>query len=68
MADLESIQFTLGQVDGKLDLLVKQSGIQDDRITAVSDRVSKVENKQHWYAGVAAAVSAFATWFISPHK
>lgn len=65
--DLDGIAFTLGQVDGKLDLLVKQAGIQDDRIEKVSNRVSKVEAKQHWYAGAAAVVASIAAWIFKPH-
>jgi hypothetical protein len=33
---------------------------QDDRTTALEVRTRKVENRQHWYAGLTAAIGAIA--------
>lgn len=54
----------VGRIDGKVDMLIEQGRIQDDRAIALETRVRTVEGRQHWYAGVAAAISAGATYFI----
>jgi hypothetical protein len=61
----EDIRYLLGQIDGKVTVLVQQGKIQDDRIAAIESRIRNVEGKQHWYAGAAAALSAGATWLAS---
>jgi diaminopimelate decarboxylase len=68
---LEDVRFKLGQIDGKVDLLLEQGRIQDDRAVDLEARVRKVEGRQHWYAGVAAAMSAAVTYFLRdfvPHS
>lgn len=68
---LASIQLSLaelhrstGRCEGKIDLLVDQLKVQDDRTTALTlhtdnrmtkleGRTGKIENKQHWYSGAA---------------
>jgi len=61
----KTIQYMLGEISGKVDLLLAQGKIQDDRATALEARVRGVEGRQHWYAGVAAALSAFTTWAVN---
>lgn len=52
----DEMHLMLGQIDGKLDMLIQQSGIQDDRIQKNSDRIGKVETKQAWYAGAGSMI------------
>ena len=69
----QSIQRDLGRIEGKIDQFIRQMGIQDDRFSAqmaaqdvrhdrLEKRVRTVENRQHWYAGAAAAVGAAGSW------
>lgn len=73
----EDVQRLLGRIEGKVDMLVDQGRIQDDRHNALEGRVReiegggelearvrRVEGRQHWYAGAAAALSASATYFL----
>lgn len=50
------LQRTVGRIEGKLDTFIQQMAIQDKRTTDLEVRTRKVENRQHWYSGVAAAV------------
>ena len=57
----------LGRIEGKLDSLV---GALDAHLHAhegLDSRLLKLENKQHWYAGIASAIGA-ALGVISGHK
>jgi hypothetical protein len=63
---LQQIQFMLGQIDGKVNMLVSQGKIQDDRAIDLEARVRTVENKQWWIAGVGSAISSIAT-FLGLH-
>jgi len=49
-----------GRVEGQLGTFIGQMKVQDDRTTEHDVRIRKVENRQHWYSGVAAAVGALA--------
>jgi hypothetical protein len=59
----------MGRVEGKLDTFIAQLATQDDRTAALDtslqlaekalgERMGKVENRQHWYAGAATVVGA----------
>lgn len=77
---LDDIHYMLGQIDGKLTLLVDQGKMQDDRHSALDSRVRDleqagpdiefekrlrtVESHQHWYAGASAAVASFGTFLV----
>lgn len=75
MADLiNDIHYTLGEVNGKVDMLLAQGRIQDDRITKIAEynatctenmdaRVRKVETRQAWYAGAATILGAVLSYF-----
>ena len=68
MSDLAEIQRSLGRVEGKLDTLIAQQTVQDDRATELEIRMRKVESKQHLYAGVAAAVGSIIAYLLPrPH-
>lgn len=54
----------LARVEGKLDTFLKQMETQDNRTTALEVRTRKVENRQHWYAGVTAAIGAIAGYAL----
>lgn len=83
---LRSIHYTVGEIAGKVNLLVQQGAVQDDRHAALEGRVRvlergapddleprmrHLENRQHWYAGAAAAIGAtgayVAKMFFGPH-
>jgi hypothetical protein len=50
------LQRSVGRIEGKLDAFIKQMKDQDDRATDLEARMRGVENRQHWYSGVAAAL------------
>jgi hypothetical protein len=52
------LQRTVGRIEGKLDTFIAQMGHQDNRTTELEVRTRKLENRQHWYGGVAAAIGA----------
>ena len=60
---IADLQVGMARLEGKVDTFLEQMKKQDDRSTAHEVRIRKVENRQHWYAGAAAAVGAIATWF-----
>lgn len=75
MPGLDDLHYMLGEMNGKLDLLVKQGAAQDDRATALEarfqsrhdaleTRVRVVESRQHWYAGAAAVLGAASSYII----
>lgn len=57
------LQRTVGRIEGKLDTFIQQMAIQDKRTTDLEVRTRKVENRQHWYSGVAAAVGVLLGMF-----
>lgn len=61
---LEDIHYMVGEINGKVTLLVDQGKVQDDRAAALEARIRIVESRQHWYAGAAAAISGTAAYFI----
>lgn len=48
---LADVRQDLGRVEGKLDTFIAQMAKQDERTTTLTERVGKVESRQHWYAG-----------------
>lgn len=68
MPGSENTSFTLGEIKGQLSQVITQLGVMDTRITTMfadmESRVRTVEGRQHWYAGVAAAISAGATYLV----
>lgn len=61
MSDLAELNRAIGRVEGKLDTFIEQMKTQDERATNVEVRMRKVENRQHWYSGVAAAIGMLIT-------
>jgi hypothetical protein len=65
---LRNIYFEVGEIKGQLTQLVAQMGTRDKRDNedkAKTDvRLSKVEARQYWLAGVGSALSAAATYWI----
>jgi hypothetical protein len=62
---------SVARLEGKVDTFINQMAAQDNRTTVLVAefgksfsglelRTRKVENRQHWYAGVAAAIGAVA--------
>lgn len=47
----DEIQRSLGRVEGKLDSVI-------EKLDPIDRRLSKVEAKQHWFAGAGAAIGA----------
>lgn len=58
LRELGDLKGTLGNTNGKIDTFIKQMAESDKRTTDVEVRLRKVENRQHWYSGLAAAVGA----------
>lgn len=57
------LQRDLGRVEGKIDgILVAVTGMTTSH-TLLDARVTKVENKQYWFAGLAAAAGFVAAKF-----
>jgi hypothetical protein len=50
------IEHGLKAIEGKLDIFIKQQGISDDRAAKLDGRVRKIEGRQHWWSGAAAAI------------
>lgn len=66
--DINEIHRSLGRVEGKLDSLIDSFDIDNEERNKKHDtlekRVSKIEAKQHWYAGAASAIGAIAGIFL----
>lgn len=58
MSELAELQRSVGRIEGKIDTFINQLKVQDERHGHLDTRVRKVEGRQHWYSGVAAAVGA----------
>lgn len=54
------LRHTTGRVEGQLGTFIAQMKVQDDRATEQDVRIRKVENRQHWYSGVGAAIGVVA--------
>lgn len=57
--EIASLRGDLGRVEGKIDTFITQLGVQDNRTTELDVRTRKVENRQHWYSGLGAAIGVF---------
>lgn len=77
MPSVDDIHMALGRIEGKVEMLLDQGKIQDDRHNALDmrfdvrsnkleDRIRNVEQRQHWYAG-AVAVAATVGTYITQH-
>ena len=55
---LGELQRTIGRIEGQLGTFIAQMKTQDDRTTGLEVRTRRVENRQHWYSGAAAAFGA----------
>lgn len=59
MEDFSEIQRSIGRLEGKMDALIHEVRVSNVRHTSVgaalSKRITKVERKQTWLAGAAAA-------------
>ena len=79
LTSLDDLHYLLGEINGKVNLLVAQGEVQDNRHSALDTRVRTLENasplgleprvrtlenRQHWYAGGAAALGAAMTYII----
>jgi len=56
MASLPELHRAIGRVEGKLDTFIEQMKAQDNRTIELEVRTRKVENRQHWYSGLGAAI------------
>jgi hypothetical protein len=68
LADLHSVA---GRTEGKIDTFIAQLATQDERATKLEVRVRKVEGRQHWLAGAAAAGAVLLDKFLPgffPHS
>lgn len=52
----DEVQRSLGRIEGKLNALVDSFA---EHSTDMEKRIRKVENKQHWYAGIGTAAGSF---------
>jgi hypothetical protein len=51
-AHIADILSRLGRIEGKVDAFIKQMETHDERTTDIEVRTRKVENRQHWSAGL----------------
>ena len=58
LRELGDLKGTIGNTNGKIDTFITQMALQDQRTTDIEVRLRKVENRQHWYSGIAAAAGA----------
>ena len=58
MTPTAEMQRSIGRIEGKLDTFLEQMKAQDDRTMKQEVRLRKVENRQHWYSGIGAAIGA----------
>lgn len=62
MPVIAELQRSLGRVEGKLDALIDATTAhetrREERFNGVEQRIRKVEARQHWYSGAAAAIGA----------
>lgn len=74
---IEDLHYLLGQIDGKIVLLIEQGRIQDNRHAKLEERldgmfetlekrVRNVEQRQHWYAG-AVAIGVAVISYMAEH-
>jgi hypothetical protein len=54
--DNDRIYLSLGRLEGKMDACLEKLSGQDTRITAITDRVDKLESHNTWMAGATAVV------------
>jgi hypothetical protein len=63
MSDMNDVSFKLGQMDGKLDLLLEamKQHVKDDNVKhdASDERIGKLEKKNSWLMGASAVISLF---------
>lgn len=62
--DQENIYFMLGRIESKLDHALARTIANETAITAHDDRITKIEHRQSWMMGVAAAVAAFISYAV----
>ena len=55
---LSDLNRSIGRVEGQLGTFISQLKVQDERTTGLEVRTRRVENRQHWYSGAAAAIGA----------
>ena len=58
---LHGVMLALGRLEGKQDAILTAVGEQTKRLNAHSDRISKLERRQAWWAGAAAVMGMLAT-------
>lgn len=56
LRELGDVKRELGETNGKINTFIAQMAVQDTRVTDVEVRLRKVENRQHWYSGIGAAI------------
>lgn len=67
MSEISDLRQTVGRIEGKLDTFITQMGAHDVRTTDLEVRTRKMEGRQHWYSGAAAAVGMFFAYFAKGH-
>lgn len=53
---LADVRADVARMEGKLDTFLRQMQTQDERTTSLTERLGKVESRQHWYSGFGAAL------------
>ena len=62
----DDVQRSLGRIEGKLDALNQTMASYSQRADKTESRVSKIENRQYWYAGASAVLGTIVGFFLNP--
>lgn len=63
-SSVSDLHKSVGRLEGKVDTFIEQMKAQDNRTIAHDVRLGKLENRQYWWAGVAAAFGAVVGKFV----
>ena len=58
MSEFADIQRALGRIEGKQDAMLAQLERGTERMDKHDEKIGKLQNRQHWYAGIAAGIGA----------
>jgi len=62
------IQFALGEIGATLKSIEKKLDNHGERMNSHSERLRRVESRQHWYAGAAAVIASIGAYLVNTIK
>ena len=58
MSEFADIQRALDRIEGKQDAMLAQLERGTERMDNQDEKIGALQNRQHWYAGIAAGIGA----------